>query len=310
MPAPTLHEINERRLDAEARRRGATVDETRELILQRGLAYEEQERARKQREQELAADLILLTTGMTEFRELRATAQTLQYPFTPRRSAVQEYHHLGLINKNAVATARVGSMGAFNALFTSLQAHVDTGATTLILIGTAFGVDRSTQRIGDVLIGRSVQPYDRCRAIENDGECRLEPGDNTLVHASDDKTQRFERAAKLLTDAGEIASRVSSGALLSGSVLIESVRYRDDLLARFSHVEPRVVGGEMEADGVVAVCARQRLNWILIKGVCDFADASSRGAPLEQARSIAARNAAEFVLRALAISPRPKRRGV
>lgn len=308
MPAPTLHEINERRLDAEARRRGRTIDETRALILERGLAFEAEERARKQRERELAADLILLTTGMTEFRELRTAAQSLGYPFETRSSASQEYHHLGEINAAKVATARVESMGSFGAVFSSLQAHVDTGATTLVLIGTAFGIDRGSQGIGDVLIGRSVLLYDRRRAVEHNGGHRLVPLDDAIVRANETELRRFLRAAERFATEGTLPFRMNSCALLSGGALIESARYRDELVARFVDVEPLILGGEMEAGGVVAVCARQRLSWIVVKGVCDFADTTSRSnepsvspaLSLDDARTIAARNAAEFVLRALA----------
>jgi len=37
-------------------------------------------------------------------------------------------------------------------------------------------------------------------------------------------------------------------------------------------LHPTVKGGEMEGAGISAACASKNKNWIIVKGICDFAD--------------------------------------
>ncbi|HYU15401.1 MAG TPA: hypothetical protein VEL05_05000 [Candidatus Acidoferrum sp.] len=91
---------------------------------------------------------------------------------------------------------------------------------------------------------------------------------------------------------------VEFGCLLTGSALIKSRAYRDELVGRSADFAPRIVGGEMEGVGLLSTAERERPRWILVKGVGDFADEEQVG-DVRANRELACANAARFVLGAL-----------
>ncbi len=60
------------------------------------------------------------------------------------------------------------------------------------------------------------------------------------------------------------------GLLLSGPKLIDNKEFRDWLVREFANREP--LGGEMEGAGAYEAAARDKVEVILIKGICDWAD--------------------------------------
>jgi nucleoside phosphorylase len=60
-------------------------------------------------------------------------------------------------------------------------------------------------------------------------------------------------------------------------------------------IEPEAIGGEMEGAGLYAAARDAKVDWILVKAICDWAD----GTKNNDAQPQAARNAAQFVLHVL-----------
>ena len=56
--------------------------------------------------------------------------------------------------------------------------------------------------------------------------------------------------------------------MLSGEKLIDSGGFKQTLLDQF----PTAIGGEMEGAGLWASADRAKTDWLLVKGVCDWAD--------------------------------------
>ena len=216
------------------------------------------------------------------------------------------------------------------------SARAETGATSLILMGTAFGMNRVQQRIGDVLVSDSVFLYDDRHAVDAGDAARLASileaigrvVDNgtsdrwTLVRrvraflgsgyalrypsarrpASGTCIERFRRIASELERTGEL-ERVMIGTFLSGGARIESARFLEDLITSILAMDSPIIGGEMEAIGVVSASTPGDIDepgWIVVKGIADFADAPSR-AEIETNRTGAARSSARVVLRALQV---------
>ncbi|MFT3769409.1 MAG: hypothetical protein QM820_28560 [Minicystis sp.] len=207
-------------------------------------------------------------------------------------------------------------------------------------MGTAFGVDREEQRIGDVLVSESVLLYDDRRVfdIENAsrfattvaGVCGLAdkatssrwafsrwarrltgPGYaldyRTAVRpASVAWVERFRRLATGYEHAGEV-ERIMVGTMLSGGARIESARFLDDLLLSLPSMDSRVIGGEMEAAGAISAETPGNADepgWIIVKGVSDFADHESRNKDeLKKNRERAAYCSARAVLHVLVAEP-------
>jgi adenosylhomocysteine nucleosidase len=337
-------EILERRLRKEAERRKEDVEVTRVRMLELGLDTASDVRAQAAQEDEVRADVLLVTTTLTEHRKLKEVALSLGLPFNKLPGRLGPYYKLGRIGGNRVATIHMTTMGVFGAQGSAarcIHARAETQATTLILLGTAFGADRARQRIGDVLVSERVFLYDDRRAVDAEAGGRfaatieglcgfadrvtsrrwdlskkarrlaglgyvLTYPETALRPASVTWAERFRRLAADYQHGGE-TERVQVGVLLSGGALIESARFLDDLVQSLPAMESQILGGEMEAAGAISAeppAAGDEPGWIIVKGVSDFAEAGSRTKEeLEKNREQAARNAARATLRALAIAP-------
>jgi WD domain, G-beta repeat len=79
--------------------------------------------------------------------------------------------------------------------------------------------------------------------------------------------------------------------MLSGDKLVKHKNFRNKLLG----IEPEAIGGEMEGTGVYSAAYRNKVDWILVKAICDWADEHKDGTYQQQA----AKNAARFLLHVL-----------
>jgi nucleoside phosphorylase len=61
--------------------------------------------------------------------------------------------------------------------------------------------------------------------------------------------------------------KVHVGGILSGDKLINDEEFRD----RINGIDPKCIGGEMEAAGIVTSCSVKGVPFSVVKGVCDFA---------------------------------------
>ena len=93
------------------------------------------------------------------------------------------------------------------------------------------------------------------------------------------------------------------------------MNFRDQLLA----LEPEAIGGEMEGIGLYTAAQGEKVDWILVKAICDWADGNKETDKTSKAstensdkaikktkttstvrdQKIAARNAAQFVIHVL-----------
>jgi nucleoside phosphorylase len=134
----------------------------------------------------------------------------------------------------------------------------------VIMVGIAFGVDDTKQNIGDVLISRSILPYD----IKKESSTPIPRG--IEAPASQILLNRF-KASKLTWEhilPDKKRAQLIPTRLLSGEALIDNLEFRNGLIDIF----PESAGGEMEGAGIYAACCNQNTQWIIVKGICDFAD--------------------------------------
>jgi adenosylhomocysteine nucleosidase len=166
----------------------------------------------------------------------------------------------------------------------------------------AFGIDPADQKVGDVLVSTSILTYD-------DRQIRRSPSGEMEIGFPD--RIRYKARAQMLTPLRQEAERrnwagVRFGSLLSGGAAIHCAQYRDDLVQKLSPVlerlspdpDERIIGGEMEACGLIASSDPKEPNWVVVKGISDFAD-ENRDAVIEMNRPVACGNAARFLLAAL-----------
>lgn len=246
---------------------------------------------------DVACDVLLLVVTETEELALRTAADEAGIEVVEREMPLGgRYLDLGMVGTDRVfaARSRMGTHGHQAAAYRALLLHTVTQATALIQVGMAFGVSPGTQRLGDVLIGRSLVPYDD-RAVR-DGDA-APYNDYTPLRRRHAKLALVEM---LLREAGREKRdhAVHVGAMLSGSARIYSARFRDQLVAEIPPARDLIVGGEMEGLGIVSVSPADQPLWAIVKGISDFAD-TERDAIIDGTKMPACLNAARFVLTAL-----------
>ena len=160
--------------------------------------------------------------------------------------------------------------------------------SAVVMIGIAFGVNPEKQAIGDVLVSTQLWLYDLQRV-----------GKDEIIPRGD-KPHASARLVNYLRNAHPHwkGARVRFGLVMSGDELVDNVDRRDQL-RRF---EPEVLGGEMEGAGLYVACQDAKVDWILVKGICDWADGNKGGPDKDAHQALAAGNAARFVVHALQLA--------
>jgi nucleoside phosphorylase len=196
------------------------------------------------------------------------------------------YLNLGVINGTTVyhALSEMGSSGpgAMHQAVDKAIRALDPGA--VIAVGIAFGVSEDKQSLGDILVSRQLQLYD----LQRVGSRIILRGDKP--HAAPRLINHFV-VFKQVKWTGQ---KVVFGLILSGEKLIDNADYRDQLVELQTEAE----GGEMEGAGLYVSSAEHKVDWIVIKAICDWAD-GNKGVNKQERQRTAATNAAVFLVESL-----------
>jgi nucleoside phosphorylase len=135
--------------------------------------------------------------------------------------------------------------------------------TAVVMAGIAFGSDRSKHRPGDVLVAQHIIPYEAQRqGAEVEFRNPVPPASGALLN-------RFRNVLKWSFQRPDgMRGKVHYGAILSGEKLVDNKSFKQALLEQY----PTAIGGEMEGAGLWASADRNRREWLVVKGVCDWAD--------------------------------------
>lgn len=236
-------------------------------------------------------DVVLVTVNEHEtkavYDEFTAATGT---PATPVLIDGRVYRNLGAVNGatifHALSEMGSGSVGAMQQTVDKAIRALNPGA--VIAVGVAFGLNEKKQRIGDILLSKQLRLYDLQRV-----------GDEIILR--DDKPHASARLINHFDGFVQTdwqGAKVRSGVILSGGRLIDDIDYRDQLVA----MEREAVGGEMEGAGLYVSSHEHKVDWIVIKAICDWADGQkSKNKTARQKK--AAKNAAQFLLQALQYAP-------
>jgi mannose-1-phosphate guanylyltransferase/nucleoside phosphorylase len=182
--------------------------------------------------------------------------------------------------------SEMGTIGPGASLITVHKAIESLHPSAIIMVGIAFGINPQKQNIGEILVSRQLVSYEQQKIKEGSVVPR---GDRVM--ASPRLLDLF-RSGSLDWQ----GPKVHFGIVLSGEKLVASQTFRDGLL----NYEPETIGGEMEGAGLYAA-SEGKVDWILVKAICDWGD----GKKTDDYQTMAAQNAAEFVLHVLQQEKRP-----
>lgn len=222
--------------------------------------------------------------------------KTAGLPWKESESIAGAFFDLGMIGESRVVAVKtqIGALGSDGTIGSAHFYQEKTGATGIICLGMAFGLDRSSQPPGTVLVSEALFPYDDRKVCPDgrglfqytyDPEKRVRPCKEALLHI-------FREHAKSWDSATE-GFNVQFGTLLAGSAKIECTMYRKLLV---SWCPAPVIGGEMEGVGFLSL--RDPGAGIVVKGICDFGE-DNQTDEVKQHREKACANAAGFVINAL-----------
>ncbi len=228
--------------------------------------------------------VLLVTVTKTEaVAVLEAFEAHTSYPWARTRWDGKTYYDLGQVGGPRIwmVQSEMGAVSPGAALLTIRNAIEVVKPAAVIMVGIAFGIDRAKRQLGDILVSRQIQSYEPQK--KKPGRA-IPRGDR--VTAPTNLLDAFRSA-----DMAWKGTPVHFGLILSGEKLIDDAEFLAELAAQ----EPEAIGGEMEGAGLYAACADARIDWILVKAICDWAD----GTKSDGAQPQAAQNAAQFVLHTL-----------
>jgi nucleoside phosphorylase len=212
-------------------------------------------------------NLLLVTTTKIEKEILHSYLK----PINGRSNLIKihkgkQTYFLGILGNYNVVHVSCDKMGAISpqaSITTTMNAISFCEPTVVVMVGIAFGVG-GKQKIGDILVSESVVPYDiqklGAKGPQNRGITAL--ACTTLLN-------RVNNVTDWHYINGRGSPKIIPGLLLSGEKLIDNLEDKNKLLDMY----PNAKGGEMEGYGVHTACSDKGIaHWIIIKGICDFAD--------------------------------------
>jgi nucleoside phosphorylase len=216
-------------------------------------------------------DIVLFTAAEPEFEAVLRYLESF-----PMRNAIlkgfaeQETYYLGKFGSclAAVTKCRMGSFESGSATLATEHALRVWRPRAVLMVGIAFGKDSTKQKIADVLVASQVISYEPQRIGEKEPIQRgpIIPANPTLLN-------RFENVpgwSFFRPDCSKCDRHV--GPLLSGEKLVDDPTFKEELFARY----PQAIAGEMEGVGLAAAAIRHGVPWILVKGICDWADGNKQ----------------------------------
>lgn len=128
----------------------------------------------------------------------------------------------------------------------------------IISLGVAFGIDYTTQNIGDVIVSRRILPYSQNKRDED----KIKPD------RSQDKTIDDWLHVRLI-NASSFLEGVTYGDILSGGSVMSSFAEKDTVCLGYTKAD-FIVGGEMEGDALFQYAKNEGIPGVVIKGICDW----------------------------------------
>jgi nucleoside phosphorylase len=212
-------------------------------------------------------------------------AFSLQQKWSRKKIGGKTFYDLGIHGGSPtfMVQSEMGIATPGGSLLTVHQAIQCLQPQAVIMCGIAFGLRPDKQKLGDILIARQLGCYEPAKVMG------LQTGNvsrGDRVTASNRLLERFRDA-----DIDYEGPKRHFGLVLSGEKLVNDPNFLEQLCK----LEPDAIGGEMEGAGLYVAASEEKVDWILVKAICDWADGSKD----DSAQALAAKNAANFVLYAL-----------
>jgi nucleoside phosphorylase len=238
------------------------------------------------------ADVLIITvTRVESLAVLKAFEQTTGNKAKTITIDGRVYRDMGEIqgSKIFMALSEMGAGGLGAAQQAVQKGIMALNPHAVIMVGIAFGVSEKDQSIGEILVSKQLMLYDLQKR-----------GKNGKITPRGDRPHASPRLINYLQNAylDWEGDKVDFGLILTGDKLVDNINYRNSLIK----LELEAIGGEMEGAGLYASCQDAKVDWILVKAICDWAD-GNKHQDKKSRQELAAQNAATFVIYALQHAP-------
>jgi nucleoside phosphorylase len=255
----------------------------------------------------------VIVTALEEEREavLRKLPFAKQLP--PSDEDIRVYYH----SKLPVHLSD-GSLGDYDLIVLSLlnMGRVEASTATsdairrwqprfVLLVGIAGGIEDAEVNLGDILISNQIVDYELQKIREEGTSVRyvVHQAAPRLLNAA--QNFNFEKCLELLEIQcpQEKTPKRFVGAIASGDKVIAF----GDVLKKYQHDWPKLIGVEMEAAGVAHATfqAANPPGFFMVRGVSDLADSDKDTSDVKKWRSFACDVAAAYTVAFLQSGPIP-----
>ncbi len=233
--------------------------------------------------------MLLVTATAVETNAVRNIFLQKTGMFEQRPIENASYFDLGAIGGARIflVQSEMGAIGPAGAALVVYDAIKALSPSAIVMVGIAFGLLPHKQQIGDILVSQQLFGYERQKVD-------VGPDGQAVIKARGDRPEASPRLLGYFQESSNdwAGCGVHFGLILSGDKLVNNKDFRDSLL----RMEPEAIGGEMEGTGVYSAAHRNRVDWILVKAICDWADGHKDDFHQKQA----AENAVSFTTHMLA----------
>ena len=185
----------------------------------------------------------------------------------------------------AIIQTGMGSNGVFGSWYETKKAFKNLPHLKYIFaVGVCGGVKRRV-KLGDVIVSEAICGYPD-----------LKMTGVKWINRSFGSKLTEQNFCRYLTQAANMPANIKPGTVLSGPWLIKDIDIQQKLLLK---VCPDALAFEMEGVGIVQACVGKQMEYLIVKGVCDFGDASKNDLWQPQA----AVNAAKYLCEAMTKAP-------
>jgi len=216
--------------------------------------------------------LLIVTTTPVEFSAVIKSAS----PF-PHKDQILKYqnnsltYYLGVLGKFPVAIIHSAMMGSLNrdaSAFSVKESISEWDFKAVFLVGIAFGIDKDKQQIGDILVAKQLSQYETAKVSSFNTTDTVVITRGYSVPPSASLLNIFNQRNNYTNSSTHQKYKIHSGEILCGEKVVNNQNFRDQLISRF----PSAIGGEMEGNGVYNACSQKKIDWIVIKSICDWGD--------------------------------------
>ncbi|MFA6150515.1 MAG: hypothetical protein WC716_04275 [Chitinophagaceae bacterium] len=169
------------------------------------------------------------------------------------------FWNFGILNNIDIFMLKIPDMGSSSSSASTLVIHDAIPLLKpdyIIMLGIAFGLKKASQKLGDILVSKVLENYNSAKVtpqgiIQRGNKIPCGP---TLLNRFDSSSVTYSKHT------------VDVGLFISGDLLVDN----ENLVIELKKSFPDAIGGEMEGTGLQAASNREGVEWIVIKGICDF----------------------------------------